>query len=121
MDPRVKTPPLGLQQQFTLSKALYDDIGKAQKAMAEIRSSGVAGASELAGSAGGGRGGRGAAPAGPDTLASVSATLNALMATLQGSDVTPPSQVVAAVTERRAAMAKLLARWSALKATAPKP
>ncbi len=26
MDPRVKTPPLGLTQQFTLSKRLYDDI-----------------------------------------------------------------------------------------------
>ena len=28
MDPRVKTPPSGLQQQFTLSKALYDDVGR---------------------------------------------------------------------------------------------
>ena len=37
MDPRVKTTPLGLQQQFTLSKAVYDDIVAAQKAIAGIR------------------------------------------------------------------------------------
>jgi hypothetical protein len=119
MDPRVKTPPLGLQQQFTLSKALYDDIQKAQKAIADIRASGVAGAAELVGSAGGGRGGRGAPAGGPDTLTSVSAAMNALMATLQASDVTPPSQVAAAVADRRAALAKLLARWSAMKSSKP--
>jgi photosystem II stability/assembly factor-like uncharacterized protein len=115
MDPRVKTPALGLQQQFTLSKGLYDDIQKAQKAIAEIRASNVPGASELVGTGGGGRGGRGAAPTGPDTLASVSAAMNQLMATLQSADTTPTTQLVAAVTDRRAAMARLLARWSAMK------
>jgi hypothetical protein len=38
------------------------------------------------------------------------------MTTLQGSDVTPTSQLAGAVTERRAAMAKLMAKWTALKA-----
>jgi hypothetical protein len=132
MDPRVKTPALGLQQQFTLSKALYDDIQKAQSAAQEIQAAralpNVAAFSqrltELAGAAGfGGRGGggRGAAPAGPDTLNSVAATLNGLMTTLQGSDTTPTAQLTAAVTERRAALAKLLARWAALRAEIEKP
>jgi photosystem II stability/assembly factor-like uncharacterized protein len=37
MDPRVKTPPLGLTQQFTLSKALYDGVAKAQTALGQLR------------------------------------------------------------------------------------
>ncbi len=37
MDPRVKTTPLGLAQQFTLSKQLYDGVLDAQKALDEIR------------------------------------------------------------------------------------
>src|SRR5206468_407622 len=36
MDPRVKTPPLGLSQQFTLSKQLYDGMLGAQKALDEV-------------------------------------------------------------------------------------
>ncbi|HTK73913.1 MAG TPA: hypothetical protein VL371_01580, partial [Gemmataceae bacterium] len=133
MDPRVKTPALGLQQQFTLSKALYDDIKSAQSAVQQIaaaRSQPNSAAfsqrlTELAGQAGfggrGGGGGRGAAPAGPDTLNSVSAALNGLMTTLQGSDTAPTSQITAAVTERRAALVKLLAKWTALKAEMEKP
>ena len=126
MDPRVKTPVLGLQQQFTMSKALYDDITAAQKALAQIRGiRSQAGAAPFAerltaieGQGGfGGRGGRGGgAPAGPDTINSVSAAEGGLMTTLQGSDVTPTTQLGAAVTSRRAAMAKLLQQWAALKA-----
>ncbi len=125
MDPRVKTPAPGLQQQFTLSKALYDDIAGAQKASQQIRAAREqAGATafaqrliELEGaSGGGGRGGRGAAPAGPDSINGVAAALNSLMSTLQGADVTPTAQLVSAVAERRAALAKLMAKWTALKA-----
>ena len=118
MDPRVKTPALGLQQQFTLSKALYDDVVAAQKALAGIRGlrSQDPRVTALAGAGGGGgRGGRGAVAAGPDSLNSVAAALGALMQTLQAADVTPTTQLVAAVTDRRAALAKLLAKWTALK------
>lgn len=125
MDPRVKTPLVGLQQQFTLSKALYDDVTAAQKALAQIRGiraqPGAAPFAErltaLEGAAGfGGRGGgRGAAPTGPDTLNSVSAAESALMTTLQGADVAPTSQLSTAVAGRRAAMATLMQRWTALK------
>jgi photosystem II stability/assembly factor-like uncharacterized protein len=124
MDPRVKTPALGLQQQFTLSKALYDQIVAAQTALGHIRGilaqEGAADyrqqltALEGAGF-GGGRGGRGGAPAGPDTINSVSGSLDTLMQALQGSDTTPTAQVTAAIADRRAAMTKLLARWTALR------
>jgi photosystem II stability/assembly factor-like uncharacterized protein len=139
IDPRVKTPALGLQQQFTLSKALYDDAISTQKALAQLR--GVRAqlrqlrdraqgpvadaigtfdqkAQALEGAAGGGGrggGGRGAVPAGPETLSSVTGSLTTLMKNHQGADVTPTTQMVAAVTDRRAALTKLMKRWVALK------
>ena len=124
MDPRVKTPALGLAQQFTLSKQLYDGILNAQQALEEVRalrakSAGTPLESQLAaleGNAGGRGGGRGAEPDGPDTLSSIGGGLNQLMGLLQGADVTPTTQLVAAVGQRRAALGTLLAKWRALKA-----
>jgi len=131
MDPRVKTLPLGLSQQFTLSKQLYDGILDAQKALEELRSLRQR-LSELparpssprdlgarfAALEGQGGGGRGAAPTGPPTLTGIAGELNQLMGLLQGADVTPTTQLVAAVGQRRAELAKLLAQWKALKAEA---
>jgi hypothetical protein len=37
---------------------------------------------------------------------------------MQGADVTPTTQLVAAVGARHAALAKLMAQWTALKAEA---
>ncbi len=138
MDPRVKTSPLGLQQQFTLSKALYDDILSAEKTMQQIRAArqqaGAARSSARGPAAeaiaafdkkalaiegaggGGGRGGRGFVAAGPETLTSVTGELNSLMRTLESADVTPTTQLVAAIGARRAALAKLTRQWAALKA-----
>jgi hypothetical protein len=134
MDPRVKTPALGLQRHFALSKALYDDIKSAHSAIQQIRAArGQSNAAaftqrlaELEGaSAGSGRGGgRGPATAGPDSLTSVAAALNTLMTSLQAADVTPTTQLIAAVTERRAALAKLMAKWKLLRteiAAEPRP
>jgi hypothetical protein len=147
MDPRVTTPPLGLAQQFTLSKQLYDGVLAVQKAQDEIRvlrersarlladrngapettrspeglalQAFVGKLTALEGQAASGfGGGRGAAPEGPETLSSIVGTLNQLMGLLQGADVTPTTQLVSAVAERRAALNKLLAQWSALKAEA---
>jgi hypothetical protein len=138
MDPRVRTPLTGLQQQFTLSKQMYDDIVKTSKALEQIRTiraqlgplrekAGPGATADaiaafdqkvvaLGGATGGGRGGgRGAVAAGPDTLASVSSSLTQLMRLLESADVMPSTQAVAAATDRRAALAKLLDRWNALK------
>ena len=135
MDPRVTTPPLGLAQQFTLSKQLYDGILAVQKAQQEIgglkeRANAQRGRAAderalvafqakltaLEGQPAGG--GRGAAAEGPESFATIVGTLNQLMNLLQGADVTPTTQLTAAVAERRAALNRLLARWTALKADA---
>src|SRR5499427_6656865 len=132
MDPRITTPQLGLSQQFTLSKQLYDGILAVQKAQQEVgqlrdrsakalaeRSAFAKKLTDLEGQAGGGfGGGRGAAPSGPETLSSISGALLQLMNLVQGADVTPTTQLVTAVAERRTALNKLLSRWTALKAEA---
>ncbi len=141
MDPRVKTPAAGLLQQLTLSKQMYDGALDVQTALETLRSlrtqvkdrgsrSGSAAAaaasealaafdkkaSDLEGqppAAGGG--GRGGAVQGPETLSSIAGSLNQLMGLLQGADVTPTTQLVAAVADRRAVLAKLMTKWNALK------
>jgi hypothetical protein len=146
MDPRVKTAPLGLTQQFTLSKQMYDDVLRVQATLSEVRAlrekvnarrggpgsvagddlralvafDGKLGALEGGGGGGrgGGGGGRGGAPEGPDTLGNISGGLNQLMGLLQGADVTPTTQLSAAVAQRHAALSKLMTQWSALKAEA---
>ena len=133
MDPRVKTTPLGLAQQFTLSKQLYDGVLEVQKALDEIRAlraqtkdrqalaafdQKLAALEGETGGGGRGGGGRGAAPEGPDSLSNMTGGLTQLMGLLQGADVTPTTQLVAAVGQRRAALSTLLARLNALKTEA---
>ena len=119
MDPRVTTPAIGLAQQFTLSKQLYDGIIDAQKTLEEIRarrSNATAATNPAALQALEGQpGGRGAAADGPDTFNSVIGSMNQLMGLLQGADATPTTQLVAALGQRRAALAKLKAQWAALR------
>jgi photosystem II stability/assembly factor-like uncharacterized protein len=131
MDPRVRTSAAGLAQQFTLSKQLYDDLVATAAALKEIRAvraqsrerpefdkkvAALEGETEVR-RAGGGRGG---ASEGPDTLASVSASLELLLRTLQEADATPTSQMIASVADRRRAVRLLLQRWNALQ-TQPRP
>jgi hypothetical protein len=129
MDPRVKTSALGLTQQFTLSKQMYDGMIESQKALQDLRALRAKAArtpldeklAALEGQGGGGRGGPPAgAPAGDarETLSSIGAGLGALMNLLQGADVAPTTQLVAAVGQRRAALTKLMGEWAALKAEA---
>jgi hypothetical protein len=132
MDPRVLTPAAGLLQQFTLSKQIYDDLSASNIAalqlaslrsqLAEIKKQSPQGTSAeaieafdkkalaLEGAPAGRFGGRGAAPA-ADTLNLVNGQLGALMQTLQEADVTPTTAEISAVTDRRQALAKLMARW----------
>ena len=131
MDPRVKTAALGLQQQSTLSKTLYDDVLNVAKTLEQLRALRAQARTvpaaaefdkklaELEGSGGGGgRGGRGGgAPTGPETLSTISGPLTQMMTQLEGSDVTPTTQLAAEIASRRAALARLLARWTALKTT----
>jgi len=137
MDPRVKTPAPALAQQFTLSKALYDGQLQTREALQQLRDlraqvkdrlaragsaadalnefDAKAAALEGQPPAAGPGGGRGGAPNGPDTLSNMPASLGQLLAILQEADVAPTTQLVAAVGDRRAALAKLMARWTTLK------
>jgi photosystem II stability/assembly factor-like uncharacterized protein len=91
MDPRVKTPMTGLQQQFTLSKQLYEDVLKTQKAF-----DGLGAAREKAK---------------PD-LEKETASLTALLGMLEETDATPTTQLADAVAASHAEQAKLLAQWA---------
>jgi photosystem II stability/assembly factor-like uncharacterized protein len=139
MDPRVKTPLPALTQQFALSKRLYDNVVASAPALEQLRTlrtqltqvkqnaqgpaadaiaafekklTAIAGAAPAEGGFGGRMGGGGG---GADTLAGVRGALSQLMGALQQADVTPTTQVVAAVNDRLQAFAKLMASWTALK------
>jgi photosystem II stability/assembly factor-like uncharacterized protein len=98
MDPRVRTPAAGLAQQFALSRQLYDDLVLTAAALK----------------------GKTVVSEGPDTLASVRASLELLLRTLQEADAAPTSQMIAAVADRRRVVRLLLQRWNALQ-TQPRP
>jgi photosystem II stability/assembly factor-like uncharacterized protein len=124
MDPRVKTPALGLTQQFTLSKQLYDAQLEVQATLEQVRALRARAKStpdldtKLAafeGQPSGFGGGRGAVANAPESLASMSGSLAQLMGVLQDADMTPTTQLVAAVNARRQALAKLMTRWRALR------
>ncbi len=141
MDPRVKSPAAGLQQQFTLSLGLYDGLRNAlagteqadslrsqindrkTKANAALNAMldsldkkliALAGANGGSGGRGGPRGGGGNAPA---TFRSMTDELQPLIGNLQSADEIPTSQQVAAATERIRTIGELQNRWSAIVKT----
>ena len=125
MDPRVKTPRVGLMQQYTASKQVYDTIVELQRALAELRGmreqvKDAAFDKKMETLEGRPAPGFGAPAGGPDTLNSVSGSLAQLMNVLQGADVAPTAQALNAVAERRQAATKLLVEWRTLKSAAPK-
>ena len=126
MDPRVTTSAAGLAEQFRIAKQCYDDLVSANQAVTEIRAERAkadparqAELDKIAGAPpsgrGGGGGGRGAFAGGPDTIASVSGSLNLLMSSVEKADAAPSAAITAAVSGRHQAMAGLLAKWKAMK------
>jgi hypothetical protein len=148
-DPRVKTSAIAMQELYTLSDALYFgalDAHAAAVALGEMRQKATAQRATATGATaealddfikraaalegtpaaggGGGRGGRGGgAPAGPppatDTLWAVRASLSGLMNSMQAADVAPTVNTRTAITAARANAARVMARYTALKATIP--
>ena len=121
MDPRVKTPPADLSRQFTLSKQLYEDVLAATKTLDQVRA--------LRQQAGKVRD-RAQGAAGDaitvfdkktatieENAGGVSGELRTLMRLVQNADVAPTAQATAAAADRRAALAKLMQSWTALKTT----
>ena len=136
MDPRVKTPLPGLQQQLDLSHQVYDDILalqpinerveqlRAQLKAQRAKSPSPADAAKLdafsqkldafAG-AGSGRRRRGNQQA--PTLSSVRGSLMELFSVLQDVDATPTNQVAQAIPLLRNSTQALLKQWAELQKT----
>jgi hypothetical protein len=103
-------------------KPLQEKAGQAAVSQALAAFDQKAAALEGGGGAGGQRGGGGgggfgggAVGGGQDTLAGIGSSLSSLMGLMQGADAAPTSQVVAAVTDRRQALANLMAKWNTFK------
>lgn len=142
LDPRVKTPAVGLSQLASLSREMYDgakaghasynearalvaaleksssaevDAFKAQvEALAPAPARGGGGRGGFGGGAPGGGRGAAAAPAAP-TLESVSNALNSAAMAMQSADVTPTAKQVEACAKAKADLAAISAKWTALK------
>lgn len=142
MDPRVKTPPAGLQQQFALSMRAYDGAQqsfealnqtlKLRKQIKEIRDRAGQGAlsealsslDRKAASVGGDGVGEQRTPGVPGDLDSIAGEVNltklhgvmvSLLELLQEADATPTTQAVAASSELQRVLVGLLERWSEIK------
>ncbi|HEU4413754.1 MAG TPA: glycoside hydrolase [Candidatus Angelobacter sp.] len=132
MDPRVKTPAPGLQQQFKLSTDLYTQLlqlspaveqaSGLRKQLKEMQAH-AAGESLAAIKAfdqklqalAGGAARRPGAGTEPPSLGGLRTRFLALLGALQEADVTPTSQAVAAVAELQKQLPPLLERWNAIK------
>jgi hypothetical protein len=135
MDPRVKTSQADLEQQFALSKEMYDDIAQLQAASerigvvrGQLRAAKPASdaikalrkqARELSGVASedDDEGPPSAAPNG-ETVNSLLPSLRAMERLLQQSDDAPTTQALAAVEDRRAAVAEVLGRTKTFETAA---
>jgi photosystem II stability/assembly factor-like uncharacterized protein len=137
LDPRVTTAAAGIEQQFTLSKQLYDDVMTITGAIEQSRAwrqqlshapQPVPAADAIkafqqkldavvgreAGRRGGGPPPQGQQPP-AESLNVVRAGLNALMDQLQQADVAPTQPQVAAVGEHRNAVGPAMSRWSEIQ------
>jgi photosystem II stability/assembly factor-like uncharacterized protein len=140
MDPRVKTTMAELQQQFDVSKSMYDDLLRATSALHEItvlreqlkarsaespvaqsrdsiesKLDAIAG-SERAGRGAGGGGGRGA-PAGPPNLGTVRTQIARMEHAIQNADEAPTTAQAEAVQITTKPLGDLLQQWEQLKQT----
>ena len=135
MDPRVKTSPMGLSQQFSVTMQLYEALRKDKEALEDMRSfeaqlrqrgeRGGAGADAitrleqeavaLAGTGSGGRGGGGRGGRGSLSLTTLNSSLESLYNILQEDDRAPTTQAVAAAGTLQRQLDTLLGKWRALK------
>ncbi len=135
MDPRVQTPPTGIQKMFEISYGSYEGMQRSRDALAQLGSlrkqledlkkragQGALAdalvaldkkAASLEGQAGGG--GFGAPAAGEPTFNRMNGQLLSLMNLVEGADVTPTTQAQSAFTESQKALNELLSRWRDIK------
>jgi photosystem II stability/assembly factor-like uncharacterized protein len=139
LDPRVKTPPSALNEQFALSQSLYEGIAEIQGVLRGIRSirSQVKSAQDKAGAgalaealaafgkkagelegasaAGGGR--RGGGGGNLNTFSAISASFSQWMGQLQEAEMGVTAAARSAIAEARRSYAGLAVQWAALRTT----
>jgi hypothetical protein len=132
MDPRVKTPLAGLQQQFKLSNDLYTELlalspaveqaTGARKQIKELQShtrgetlAAVNALDQKLQGLAGGVARRPGAGAEPPSLGGLRTRFLTLFGVLQEADVTPSTQATAAVTELLGQLPPLMQRWNQIK------
>jgi ferritin-like metal-binding protein YciE len=126
MDPRVRTPLAGLQQQYTLSKQLFDALIPVANAAAEAEKvkeqvsklpAGTAQSNAAIGRLNAivGEGGRRPRGGAPDSLVAMRAALQSLMGAFQEADVAPTTQAAAAVPELVNAAPAFVQKWQTFK------
>jgi hypothetical protein len=133
IDPRVKTSVADLARQFELSQALAQALQRDSDALRDVQSlrrqirdvrqrltgrdasRDLASLDEKLAALEGRGGGFGAAAGGSDGLAQLNGQLGQLYGILQGADVAPTTQAVAAIAERQQALEGILTRWEELQ------
>jgi hypothetical protein len=135
MDPRVKTPPAGLQQQFDLSHQVYEDILllqpiheqvehlRAQLKAQKAKSPALADAAKLDAftqkldAFAGAEGRRRRVNQQAATLSSVRGSLMEMFSVLQDVDATPTDQVAQAVPVLHNSTQTLVKQWAEIEKT----
>ncbi len=134
LDPRVKSPASAIEQQFTLSKQLYDDamlltgpidqakawrqeLARSQSSASDTVKAFEQKLDTVVGREAGRRGGpppQGQQPT-VESLSTVRASLITLMDQLQQADVSATQPQIVAITERHKAVAPAMQRWQELQ------
>jgi photosystem II stability/assembly factor-like uncharacterized protein len=135
MDPRVKTPPDGLRQQFETETRIVDAIHQDYTALQEVRglraqlkplqekakkplSDSIAALDKKAAELEGASGGYGAVflkDAAGRSLARLNGGLNQLLGVVDAADIAPTSQQIAMLNQVQSVLAQQLAAWRELK------
>ncbi len=130
MDPRVKTPPADLAQQFEVAMKISAAMSQDAEALRQVRrlrallaalkpraektaAAEAVGALDAAAAAlEGGRTGRGRRAGPEDNLARANADLATLLEVVEGADARPSAATVSAIEETGKTLAALLSRWN---------
>jgi len=127
MDPRVKTPTAGLQQQFTLSMQAFEGIKQTSAMIEEARKlqekAKGANNKELENELNvflNGKGGNAPVPASEFALNRLNGAFSSMLDLLQDADVAPSSQAVAASKDLQLALSNAAKKWQEIKLKAGK-